>query len=306
MAPPAGIPGLYRLAGQNLWFDPPVPELDPYRLETRPVQASQFPVNFMKMREQLPVVQTSGCLAEQLSPVSMWQDEHGFLLDIPAAGNFWTSADGGTVRQVYRTDNARAAFLAEAFLGPPLLLALALRSTWCLHASAIAYDQQVIAFLGESGAGKSTLAAYLANQPGVRRVCDDLLPVRLADGRLVALPHFPQLKIPTSQQPGLGLPEALPMSAIYALAETPDISIEEIGAGSSALLLAGQTVAARLFNRLLLSQHFTFCGQAAGGIRVRRLAYPRRYSELPQLWRILKDNLAALPGYRQAVHNLQA
>ena len=112
-------------------------------------------------------------------------------MEIPAAGRFWTAADGSAIHQVSQVPGSDPAFLAEALLGPPLVLALALRDTWCLHASAVEYGGRVIAFLGESGAGKSTLAAYLAGQPGVRRVADDILPVAWQDHRLYYLAAFP-------------------------------------------------------------------------------------------------------------------
>lgn len=46
-----------------------------------------------------------------------------------------------------------------------------------LHASAVARDDAVVAFVGESGVGKTTLASYLSTDP-TSHVADDLLPVR--------------------------------------------------------------------------------------------------------------------------------
>jgi len=287
----AGTSGFYSLAGQTIRFDPWVPELQPFLQGSLHCRAYQLPSHFARLKANSPIAQVTGWLADQYQTISLWQDDSGYLLDIPSAGSFWTAADGGTICQVSCSGSTDLTFLAEAFLGPPLILALALRGIWCFHASAIEFEHQMVAFMGESGAGKSTLAVYLAKLPGVRRVSDDILPVMWEDGKLYALPHFPQLKIPQHQQPGLGFPQKLPLMAVYYLDEQPAISIKGLGSGNSALLLAGHTVAARLFDRQLLSNHFSFCGQAAAGISVRGLAYPRQWTELPWVLQALKDDL---------------
>ena len=92
----------------------------------------------------------------------------------------------------------------EVFLGPALLLALALRATFTLHASAIAYAGRAVLFAGDSGAGKSTLAAALARiqSRGATRLADDIVPVSIRGGRLVAWSDYPQLKLPPDAQVG--------------------------------------------------------------------------------------------------------
>lgn len=52
-----------------------------------------------------------------------------------------------------------------------------------LHASAILYNKNVFAFLGESGAGKSTIANELGCF-GYKVVTDDLLPCRMIDSEV--------------------------------------------------------------------------------------------------------------------------
>jgi hypothetical protein len=54
---------------------------------------------------------------------------------------------------------------------------LAIRGTTVLHASAIAIEDRVLAFVGQSGQGKTTLAALLCLEAGARLVTDDLLAV---------------------------------------------------------------------------------------------------------------------------------
>ncbi len=268
-----------------------MPELQPYRVDSQASPPPQIPDNLPSLAKNPPGLQIEGWLSDQFSTISLWWDGRGTLMEIPAVGRFWTAADGSVVCQVSQTPDADPAFFKEALLGPPLMLALALQGSWCLHASAVEYGNKVIGFLGGSGSGKSTLAAFLAGQPGVRRAADDILPVTWQDRRLSARPHFPQLKLPGDQQPGPGFPDKLPLAALYLLDEQPTISIEALGPGDSTLVLAGHTVAARLFDRQLLSRHFEFCSQVAAIIPIRRLAYPRIRSELPALWQALQDDM---------------
>ncbi len=83
-------------------------------------------------------------------------------------------------------------------------------------------DGAAVAFVGETGAGKSTLAAYLAREAGWLRLADDVLPVALGGaGGPAALPHFPQLKLPAAEQVGPGVPQRMPLRAVYALEFAP-------------------------------------------------------------------------------------
>ncbi len=64
-----------------------------------------------------------------------------------------------------------------------------------LHANAVVIDGRAHAFCGVSGAGKSTLAAYFADR-GYPVLCDDVCAISLdADGRPLAWPGLPRLKL---------------------------------------------------------------------------------------------------------------
>lgn len=85
-----------------------------------------------------------------------------------------------------------------------------------LHASAVALNGQLIAFLAHSGHGKSTLAATLL-QTGALFVTDDILPIEQRDGRFYGRPGYPQMRLwPTEAQYFLGsyhqLPPVFPLS----------------------------------------------------------------------------------------------
>jgi len=190
--------------------------------------------------------------------------------------------------------------IEEALVGTALILALALRGVWCLHASAVAVDGQAVALLGESGYGKSTLAAYLASDPDLpwRRAGDDVLPVAMTQAGLVALPHFPQLKLAPDAQPAAGLPQSLPLQAVYVLAGPAQgsggVAVEPLGTAEASLALVRHTVAARLFDRELLAQHLGFCAGASASLPLHRMFYPHRWDVLPQVREAIARDLAHL------------
>jgi len=288
---------VYQLAGRSIFFDRPIAELQPYA-----IRETRFPAKMQAVRRSsetnravtkslAPLIQATGWIGDGFSTVSVWRDVDGFILEIPNAGDYWIATDGKEVNQVWLDSQAEQAFLSEALLGPPLVLALALQGVWCLHACAALYKMNLIAFLGESGAGKSTLATFIDSQPGFSRLVDDILPITWEAQTVQACPHFPQLKLPAYQQPVVNSPEYVPVAAMYLLSEQPGISIQSLRPSQAILALVQQTVAARLFDRELLEYHLVFCSQAATQIPIRRLAYPHQYDILPLVWEALQADL---------------
>jgi hypothetical protein len=96
-------------------------------------------------------------------------------------------------------------------MGPVMAVLINQRGMLPLHASAVAVNGQVCAFLGESGWGKSTLAAALC-QRGHPVVADDVLGIGFDEtGRPTAYPAFPQLRIASVAASALGIcPDSLP------------------------------------------------------------------------------------------------
>ena len=77
---------------------------------------------------------------------------------------------------------------------------LHLRGIPCLHASAVMTGEGVVAFSGESGAGKSTAVACLV-AAGYPLVSDDVLPLRLDGGAVLAGPGLPGIRIHPERVP---------------------------------------------------------------------------------------------------------
>ncbi|MBN2117202.1 MAG: hypothetical protein JW730_11555 [Anaerolineales bacterium] len=240
---------------------------------------------------------TAGWIGGAERQVEIWSVPPGVLMRVSGGSDFYIASLGETIMRVpqMRGDNEPDPALSELdheiLLGPALVLALALRGVWSLHASAARFAGNVFVFLGESGQGKSTLAAYLSASPNWRLVADDILPVKMDPDGVKVLPHFPQLKLPVDAQPGAGLPEHLPLHKLCVLMPARTDAMPQLHLltnVSAAQSLLRHTAGTRLFTPELLGKHLSFCSLAAGQIPVYRLDYPHRKEMLPRVKELLE------------------
>ena len=240
------------------------------------------------------VYKGTGWLGGHQRPLTCWSGSHGYRIHVAGMGEFAIDPEGRCIEQIDAAAGASPDLAVELLLGPVLTVALALRSVWCLHASAVVVNGGAVAFLGDSGAGKSTLAGYLGlqNHSGWQRIADDVLPVELGKESAVALPHFPQLKLPVNEQVGEDCPQRLPLEAIYVI-EASDhavgVSWHPLDNKMATLALLSHTVAARLFDANLLRRHLSFCVEVAACVPVRRLVYPHRLESLSAVQTLLEQ-----------------
>ena len=82
--------------------------------------------------------------------------------------------------------------LALYFLGPVMGFVLRHLHMTCVHASGVELHDRAVIFCGDSGFGKSTTAAALALR-GAPVLCEDIVPLELADGRYWAIPGYPRV-----------------------------------------------------------------------------------------------------------------
>lgn len=244
----------------------------------------------------------SGFIASAWREVECYLGSSGYLLSVDGVASFSIDSQGTVINLLSAVPGTTADVLVQTILGPVLILALALRDTWCLHASAVTFEHGAVAFLGESGQGKSTLASYLGseNSSTWQLLADDILPVALSPGGLDALARYPQLKLPPDRQPAAFARERTPLRAIYLLdpAKTGHgpVTTHALPVRAAALMLVRHTVAARLFDDHLQAKHLAFCADAAAQVPVRRLVYPHRYDRLPQVYATIAADLRHLFG----------
>lgn len=70
---------------------------------------------------------------------------------------------------------------------------------WLVHGSAVRVGERVLVAFGPSGSGKSSLAAALCAE-GLDYVSDEVVPIRLADGQVLAFPMGAQLRPHSSRE----------------------------------------------------------------------------------------------------------
>jgi hypothetical protein len=126
-------------------------------------------------------------IAEELTYLSPYTDARG-----EPGLRIWKSAGGGFLRLSYSDgtqfwldssrrhvwvtwpDELSLDSALSYLLGPVFGLLLRLRGVTCLHASAVAFEDRSIIFVGSAGAGKSTTAAAFA-QMGYAVLSDDIV-----------------------------------------------------------------------------------------------------------------------------------
>jgi energy-coupling factor transporter ATP-binding protein EcfA2 len=177
-----------------------------------------------------------------------------------------------------------------------------------LHGSAVAIEGRVVAFVGRSGMGKSTLASSFAGLSTF--VTDDSVVLEPADDRVMVVPtratsrlrhdSLAELATPTSGRDLgdkreidlTGASESLPLAAIYVLERSETgVRLEPVRRRDAVLLLASQLHRIDPTDPELLAREVDYLETITGRVRVVKLAYPRRYAELPRVHRAILEDL---------------
>ena len=174
---------VYSLAGILLASELPIPEL------------ASLP-GFRAPREAVPI--RVGTISwplpggTEINP-DCWATPSQYLLRIPGVARYRVS-DGMEII-VEPEPGARPLDVRAYLLGTVFVVLCHQRGLLPLHASAVAADGQIVAFLGHSGEGKSSLAAHLARR-GFPIVADDICLVDTrAEGPAMVTPAAPWLKL---------------------------------------------------------------------------------------------------------------
>ncbi len=191
-----------------------------------------------------------------------------------------------------------------------------------LHATAVAIDGKAALFLGDCGFGKSTLAAAFL-QAGYPLLTDDLLVLHKPHAALLAYPGSPRIKLfPRMARKFLGesvtgvpmnpythkmivplkewqvCTDALPIGAVYALAQASEVRGAEISLSAMSQRQAFLTLLASTFNRAILEptrlrRQFEATQGLANTLPVRKLSYPRSLDSLPAILEFVVSDCCA-------------
>jgi hypothetical protein len=189
-------------------------------------------------------------------------------------------------------------------IGPVIGFLLRLRGVTCLHASAVAVDDQAIALVGSPGAGKSTTAAAFAHR-GYSVIADDVVALTEEGENFLVPPGYPRVNLwPDSARALFGSEEALPritptweklyvplgdngfgfiteplpLRAIYLLGarevELAAPVVEEVVRGDALAGLVANTYVNYLLDREMRSQEFDLLSRVVAKLPVRRVRPP--------------------------------
>ena len=241
---------------------------------------------------------------------------------------FWLDREG---REVWATwpGNLAMEDAATYLLGPVLGILLRLRGVTCLHASAVAFGEKAVAFVGSEGAGKSTTAAALARR-GHAVLSDDVVALAERHGSFFVHPAYPYLCLwPESVESLYGSAEALPqfsanyekrclslgkqelrfaeqelpLAAIYILGERRgDYApvVEEIAPQRAFLALVANTFATNTLDSNMRAKEFEILARVAPSVPIRAFFAHQDASRLPEVCDLLEKEVRNLPTWNSA------
>jgi len=236
---------------------------------------------------------------------------------------FWLDRKGMSVWAMW-PESSSLEDAATFLLGPVLGLLLRLRGVTCLHASAVAFDDRAVAFVGDEGAGKSTTAAAFARR-GYPVISDDVVAIVEREGAFHVLPAYPYLSLwPDSVKmlygPDKSLPtfsanwdkrvlslaadrlrfeeRSLPLGAIFLLGERSSDGaapfLETPTAQESLVALVANSYATGMLDKEMRAQEFPLLGRMLAGVPVRRVRPHEESAQIDRLCEVIRDSYRAL------------
>lgn len=206
--------------------------------------------------------------------------------------------------------------ISPNILGGCMSIILRQRGCLVLHASSVAIQDRVVAFLGHSGWGKSTLAAAL-HAHGHSVITDDVLAINLRDAESpTVVPSFPQCKLSPqaaealckdltsletlyahSAKKGYNFKagfqqEQCPLHGIYLLSKGDNHSIIPLKFTDAFAYLVSHTRAMGVLrDKQSLQTHFQQCTQLLKQVPYYRFTRKPGLEELPDLVRMVEEHV---------------
>lgn len=205
--------------------------------------------------------------------------------------------------------SARGVDAFHTHLGPSLSFALINLGFEPLHSTTVVIDGGAVALMGDCGYGKSSLGASFV-KAGYRLLTDDLLVTATEDGRVVAYPGAPRVKLypaiakrvfgprvtglrlePLTPKLIIPLDETrsqrtpVPLKAIYVLRppgpRTPSrVVIRKLSRRSAFVELVRNTFNMAVSDPARLERQFARATHLATDVPIKSLSYPREFRML--------------------------
>lgn len=233
---------------------------------------------------------------------------------LEGVGDCWISE--GRFITIAPFDGVTHEMLSPNILGGCMSIILRQRGFLTLHASSVAIQGHVVAFLGHSGWGKSTLAAAL-HAYGHTVITDDILAIDLKqDSAPEVVPSFPQCKLSPEAAIALGKDPAaltplhthaakraynfqtgfqigqLPLQQIYILSKGERHSITPLNPKEAFAYLVSHTRAMNVLrDNQSLQVHFQQCTQLLKQVSYYRFTRKPGLAELPDLVRMVEEHV---------------
>lgn len=153
------------------------------------------------------VYQTEPPIYDGKAELYLFKGDDEFVFEFTGASRFHVKSQ----EILFEVTHPEYSFLTEIyFLGIIMSAWLELQGVIALHSAAVAVGDRAAGFVGLNQAGKSTLAASLMNR-GHGLMTDDVLAVEKVEGRFVAHPGYPQMRMWPEMAMAFGLdPGSLP------------------------------------------------------------------------------------------------
>jgi hypothetical protein len=245
--------------------------------------------------------------------------EEGYLLRFPALAEFIVSTGGEVVRS-QALNGTPDGTVQHLYLNQVLPLALSRQRKLVFHGSAVEVGDAAVAFLGASGMGKSTLAASFV-AAGSRFLTDDGLRVELNQGRLLAYPSHPSIRLWADSLDALigsdaqlapaveytskariladgsirFCAEPRPLKRIFFLqdGDSDVVTIKPIRPAEALVELTKHSFLLDIEERKLIAHHFDLLVEMVKPPIYYRLDYPRQFSRLEETRRAIVAHLEA-------------
>lgn len=274
---------------------------------------SEIPLPELMVAEGFPdVILRLGAL-DSISEETLAQGNY-ISGDLPGIGRFLFRAGQEVI--IEPAPGVNQDKLHVSLSGSVMAVVLQLRGLLVLHASSVAINNQVVAFMGASGWGKSTLAKAFHTK-GYDIVTDDVMAIETDADSAIVLPAFPQVKLLPDAAASLGhssgslpplFPNAaklsykftqgfqttpLPLQRIYVLAKGTRHEITKLSPQEAFAEVVRHTRATSLLTAPdFAKSHLQQCANLVRDVSFCRFTRQPSLADLPQLVKLVEDDLA--------------